>query len=129
MHLNSSLRVLVVDDDEFVRAFIASFFSNNGFQVVTADGGRAAYEALKKAPFHLVVSDLEMPEGDGLELLCSIRSIFPCLPVFIVTGSSALAMKRAAALGANAVFTKPFDCSELLKQALAHSSGSATNLP
>ena len=107
-------KVLVVEDDPILRRFVCDAIRRRGFEVTSAENGIAAKEAMKKASFHLVVSDLKMQEMDGLELLDEIKSETPSTEVIIMTAygtvSSAVdAMKK----GAFDYIMKPIELEEL----------------
>jgi CheY-like chemotaxis protein len=100
-------RVLVVDDSIVVRDLIAEILSGAGYEVHTAENGRAALHVMDQNAPGLIVSDLEMPEMDGFQLLEAVRSRSATLPVILVTARSSTAdRQRAASLGANAYVAK-----------------------
>lgn len=104
--------VLVVDDSNAVRKFINYLLKSKypGCQVVEAETGLRALEALPKAKFDLLVIDINMPEMNGLELIRFVRlnSIYKDIPIIIVTTESgAQDRKKGLAIGANAYLVKP----------------------
>lgn len=111
--------VLVVEDSAAMRGLIASIIEQiEGCVVTEVEGG---FQALKKLPqtrFDLIITDINMPDINGLELLSYIRKnpSTENTPVLIVTSEdSAVQKDRGMALGANAVITKPFEADELLR--------------
>jgi CheY-like chemotaxis protein len=102
-------RVLVVDDVREVRQLLADFLSRSGMQVIQADGGRAALTAARGAPPDLVVTDLAMPEMDGLELCRRIRAepTTSDVPIVVVSGDAVTDGAAAWEAGCNAVLAKP----------------------
>lgn len=107
-------RILVVDDEEHVRRLIRYLLERRGHVVAEASNGRVALAALRDAPFDLVITDLQMPEMDGLALLEECRQRYPSVGVILVTAygsiqSAVHAMKR----GAMDYVTKPFDVADL----------------
>lgn len=107
--------ILVVDDDIDLRELMYSMFAMQGFHVLSADSGNSAFEIVKKDPVHLIVSDMRMPNGDGIELLQNVRNFNPAIPIVIfVTGFSDVSVDECLVKGAKAVFTKPFDQHELI---------------
>ena len=107
-------RVLAVDDDEEVRRLISLVLGPKGYQVTIAESGRAALEHLEREPFDLVITDLKMPEMDGLALLKECKTRYPEMEVMVLTAygtiqSAVYAMKR----GAIDYVTKPFSVSDL----------------
>jgi len=107
-------RVLVVDDEEMVCYLLNNVLSHQGYQVTMAGGGYEALEKLERSPFELVLTDLEMPRMDGLELLYRIRALFPDTEVIILTGHATIKTAvRAMKEGAYSYLTKPFNLEEL----------------
>ena len=107
--------ILVVDDDADMREWVKEELEHEGFVVETAGGGRAGVERVKMGGIDLVVSDVKMPDLDGLDLLREIREVDPSPFVIIVTafGSIDTAI-RAVKLGAYDYITKPFKIDQLL---------------
>ncbi len=100
--------VLIVDDEESLRQSLEKVLKNAGYQTATAGSGSEALETLAQHPTDLVLSDLKMPNGDGLELLKSIKKKFPDIEVILLTGYGTIetaveAMKE----GAYDFITKP----------------------
>jgi DNA-binding response OmpR family regulator len=114
-------RILIVDDEPDLTELLNFQLRYSGFEVATAGGGRAAFTLFQQGVFDLVVSDIRMPNGDGLELLRSIRkSERPGVPVILMTGFADTDAKGAEALGATAFLNKPFHLEELLEVVNAH---------
>ena len=105
-------RILIVDDDPSILHLLSLIVSRQGYEALLACSGPAALELLDCAD--AVVTDLTMPEMDGLELLRAIRQRYDALPVILVTGyhSESLAA-HARARGAFACLPKPFDLQKL----------------
>jgi DNA-binding NtrC family response regulator len=107
--------ILVVDDDADMREWVKDDLEHEGFIVETADGGRAGVERVKKGGVDLVVSDVKMPDLDGLDLLREVREVEPSPFVIIVTGFGSIDTAiRAVKLGAYDYITKPFKIDQLL---------------
>ncbi len=111
----SSFRILIVDDEVEHRSIMEMILSTNGFQTDTATSGYEAIQKISKEHYHLILSDLKMPEMSGLELLDRIKETHPEQDVIIVTGYGTVknavnAMKR----GAFSYFIKGHDPDELL---------------
>jgi CheY-like chemotaxis protein len=101
--------VLVVDDDQDLRESIVFDLKRRGFRVLTAASGNAAFEVVRSRAVDLVVSDVKMPDGDGVELLRRIKEAHHAIPVVIfMTGFADLSLEEAYDLGANAILPKPF---------------------
>lgn len=102
--------LLIVDDEEGIRKSLEGHFSLDGYRVLTAAGGVEALEIIKKEPIDFVISDIRMPEGDGVSLLKDVRRHNPDVPVIImVTGFSEFTKEEAVSLGAMDLLSKPFD--------------------
>lgn len=100
--------VLVVDDDAVSLNLISKLVEKLNYNVVKAANGKAALAVLKKQPVELVISDYEMPELDGLQLLKQAKEQIPRLPFILVTAFSNLKVIREAwQLGAFDFFQKP----------------------
>jgi len=104
--------VLVVDDSRSSQEFIAELLLRRGYRVLTANDGREALNLARAENFDLVITDIFMPNMDGLELLVALRELQPTTPRIAVTagiiGASEPFLNAAAAFGATATFLKPF---------------------
>ena len=81
-----ALRVLVIDDEEFIRSVLTEILQAEGYEVVGASGGEAAIERLRGEQFDLVITDLVMPGVGGMEVLRVAKRVDPGLPVVVMTG-------------------------------------------
>jgi DNA-binding NtrC family response regulator len=112
-------RILLVDDEDGVRTLISGFLRRNGHEVVEAPSGRAALRILQTELIDVVISDINMPDVDGLEVIRSVRELQPGLPVVAVTGGGmipgSVLLKTAQAMGAMRTLEKPFGLQELLE--------------
>jgi DNA-binding NtrC family response regulator len=108
-------RVLVVEDDAAMRELLREALTDDGFDVDVAAGGRAGIDRVKQGGVDLVVSDVKMPDLDGLDMLREIKSCEPSPYVITITafGSIDTAI-RAVKLGAFDYITKPFEIDQLL---------------
>lgn len=104
-------RILVVEDFDVVREMIASFVRAQGYEAETAANGSVGFELFCSHRFDLVITDLEMPGGNGLELISRIREQKADLPVVVIT--SAPELMNTIAYRADAVLMKPFDTKKL----------------
>src|SRR5262249_44890815 len=112
-------RVLVADDDEVIRRVCARILSHEGWQVTTAESGRHAIAETERAtgPVDCVLSDVNMPEMDGFELVRTLREKDDDLPVLLMTGDPSLdGAVRAIDTGAVSYIAKPFDHESLASQ-------------
>jgi DNA-binding NtrC family response regulator len=78
-------RILVVDDEESMCRYLSILLSKEGYEVVTANTGAAALRAMENSPFDIVMTDIQMPKMDGIQLLKGIKGIDPDVPVLILT--------------------------------------------
>lgn len=127
------MRVLLVDDDTGVRKAVRLMLEAHDIEVVEASGGHAALRQLAEHHFDLVLCDLYMPDGEGLEFLKAVRERRLGVAVVTMSGGSRLSgmdlLPVARHLGATAVLYKPFDAEELvrsLRQATQQSVECAT---
>lgn len=107
-------KILIVDDEESIREFLEIMLRKEGYEVMVAEDGEAAKDVLSKKSFDMVISDLQMPKVNGLELLKSVRADYPdtvflMITAFGTTESAVEAMK----LGAYDYITKPFKIDEV----------------
>lgn len=108
-------RILVVDDEKIIRESISFILKNEGYTVNEAENGRAAYEKLVAESFDMVITDLEMPEMKGIELLDKVMQVNPQALVVIITAYGSLETAIAALrMGASDYILKPIEFDELL---------------
>ena len=107
--------LLVVEDDTAMRTMLREALEEDGYTVETAAGGRAGIDRVKQGGIDLVVSDVKMPDLDGLDMLREIKAVSPSPHVITITafGSIDTAI-RAVKLGAFDYITKPFDVDQLI---------------
>jgi two-component system, sensor histidine kinase and response regulator len=114
-------KILVVDDDALVLSILSSLLSESHYDVETAENGKQALATLDDS-FDLLLSDLEMPEMNGLELLESIRKSQNNIPVVILTGNQEISVAlNALKLGANDYVIKDENITETVLTAVANS--------
>jgi CheY-like chemotaxis protein len=111
-------RILVIDDESMVRASIEAVLSGRGHAVSLAADGREGLDRLKTGDFDLIITDLIMPEMEGIETILAIRRQSPGLRILAISGGGRRQigdfLEMAEKLGANAVLRKPFSSAELL---------------
>jgi two-component system response regulator PilR (NtrC family) len=111
--------LLIVDDELGMRQFLTHLFQRDGHTVRSATNGKEALQLLHAAPADLVVSDVRMPDMNGIELLRSARELFPNVEVVLMTAFANVDTAREAfLLGAYDFVQKPFD-NDLLKETVA----------
>ena len=115
--------VLVVDDEADFLATYDRLLRRQGYRTITAGGRQAALAALDGEPLALIIADLRLPDGDGLDVVRAARARLHPPPVIVVTGFASEPSRRAAlAAGATAYLAKPFSTSaltSLIREALA----------
>ena len=117
-------RVLIVDDELSMREMLAILLKKEGLDVRSAASRSEAAETLRGGPVDLVLTDVKLPDGDGLEILRQVKAAAPETPVVVMTafGTTEMAV-GARKLGAEAYILKPFDVDELrivVRDALAN---------
>jgi CheY-like chemotaxis protein len=116
--------VLLIDDDLAVRAFLRQVLHEAGYLVAEAGDGRSGMSKLEQMTVDLVITDLVMPEQEGLETVQRLRAERPELPVIVISGAfGGSFLKTARRFGAMASLSKPIDPQDLLRavsDALSH---------
>jgi DNA-binding NtrC family response regulator len=79
-------KVLIVEDDEIIREFLADSLEMNGYESKWVGDGAQALAELERSPVDLVLSDVRMPEVDGIELSLIVKERWPQVPVVLITG-------------------------------------------
>lgn len=113
-------RILVVDDDRRMAATLGAALEFGGHKVQIAHAGRTAIALYRQAPADLVITDVYMPDKDGIETILELRDEFPDVKIIAISGGGALQFDRlpeAGLLGAHRVFAKPFDLDRMLEAA------------
>ncbi len=116
MNTIEALDVLVVDDEADLCEMLAFEFSAKGHRVFSALNGQEAMRILEQEPISLLVTDVRMPDCDGLELLDWVKTRDVWKPaVVLISAYADIALEEAYALGAEALFTKPFRLAALTR--------------
>jgi two-component system cell cycle response regulator CpdR len=109
------VRILLAEDDEDMRRFLTRALENAGYQVVSFSNGMSAYERLREEPFHLLLTDIVMPEMDGIELARKASDLDPDLKIMFITGFAAVALNPDMQAPRNAkILSKPFHLKDLV---------------
>jgi CheY-like chemotaxis protein len=117
--MNKAPRVLLVEDDEDLRHALARLLTQNGYEVAQAPNGRLALQHMEQQPAQVVVTDMLMPEMDGVETILALRRAYPEVKIIAISGGGInpaenyLALART--LGTHKVLAKPFVPLELLE--------------
>ncbi len=111
-------RVLIVDDDSKMRESVRALLEESGCQVAEARDGKEALKQLERNAFDLVITDIYMPEMNGLEMVKQVREKYPRTKLIVISGGGEIearqALTQAFLLGADRVFTKPFSLKEVI---------------
>lgn len=109
------LKILIVEDDISFCKLLEKFLIKNNFEVRTTFSASEARLAIEKEAFHLILTDLRLPDMDGIELLAAFKADFPQLPVILMTGYSEVSTAvKAIKNGASDYISKPFNPDEVL---------------
>ena len=110
-------RILLAEDDNDMRQFLTRALKNAGYDVVSFDNGKSAYDRLREEPFSLLLSDIVMPEMDGIELAQKASAIDPSIRVMFITGFAAVALNPDSEAPKDAsVLSKPFHLRDLVNE-------------
>ena len=113
-----SLSILVVDDEKDIRILMQQWLTESGHAVVAAASGTAASDAMKQRQFDLVVTDVLMPDGDGVDLINEVRTMQPATRILAISGGGRYTegsdyLVLAKGIGAHAAVLKPFTRQQL----------------
>jgi CheY-like chemotaxis protein len=110
--------ILIVEDDKELREMLKISLMRHKYTVLEANDGKEAITHFKPSITDLVITDLIMPDEDGLKVIMRLREIKPSLKVIAISGGGKAGpgsyLNLAKALGANAVFSKPFQINDLI---------------
>lgn len=110
-------RILLAEDDDSMRGFLAKALQAAGHEVVSFGEGRQAHECLKQDVFDILLTDIVMPEMDGIELARRAAELDPTLKILFITGFAAVALSPEAAAPEDAkILSKPFHLRELVAE-------------
>lgn len=109
-------KILIVDDEEMDRVLLSGILHQAGHEPLFAPNGQVALNIWKKTKVDLVVTDIVMPELNGLDLLEKMKEEDPWVRVIAISGVTAKKLNEAARSGALAILTKPVNPEELLRE-------------
>jgi two-component system cell cycle response regulator CpdR len=113
----SIARILLAEDDNDMRRFLVKALQNAGYSVVSFDNGLSAYNRLREEPFELLLTDIVMPEMDGIELARRATELDPEIKVMFITGFAAVALNPDNHAPQDArVLSKPFHLRDLVNE-------------
>ena len=110
-------RILLAEDDNDMRRFLERALEQAGYRVVSFDNGLAAYNRLREEPFELLLTDIVMPEMDGIELARRATELDPDIKVMFITGFAAVALNPDSNAPRDAkILSKPFHLRDLVNE-------------
>jgi two-component system, cell cycle response regulator CpdR len=110
-------RILLAEDDESMRGFLERALVKAGYDVVSFPNGAEAYERLQEEPFTLLLTDIVMPQMDGIELARRAATIDPDLKIMFITGFAAVVLNNETITPKDArVLSKPFHLKDLVRE-------------
>jgi two-component system chemotaxis response regulator CheY len=113
-------KILVIDDDVIVRETIVQILEDGGYQVLSAEDGKRGMAAFRRERPDLVITDIIMPEQEGIQTITEIRGVKPDAKIIAISGGGRIGntdfLKIARHLGAFDAIAKPFDPDDLLNR-------------
>jgi len=113
-------RILLIDDDRAVRQMLSMLLAHAGYEVTEASNGFEGLDAIQQNEFDLVITDLIMPEKEGLETIMDMRKLYPDVKIIAMSGGGRggadCYLQVAKRMGAKAIVSKPFRSSEMLEK-------------
>jgi DNA-binding response OmpR family regulator len=112
------MRILIIDDDEQIRVLLQQMMEWAGFDALVAENGKVAMQIQSQHPADLVITDLIMPEQEGLETISWLKKEYANIKIIAISGGGRIGpeayLPAALELGADQVFSKPFDVQEIV---------------
>jgi two-component system, cell cycle response regulator CpdR len=110
-------KILLAEDDNDMRHFLVKALQNAGYSVASFDNGLSAYNRLREEPFELLLTDIVMPEMDGIELARRATELDPEIKVMFITGFAAVALNPDNSAPKDArILSKPFHLKDLVNE-------------
>jgi len=110
------IRILLAEDDQAMRTYLKRALENAGFEVIAVDRGTEALPWLEREHFDLLLSDIVMPEMDGIELAQRCADIAPETKVMFITGFAAVTLRASRETPQAKVLSKPFHLRDLVME-------------
>jgi CheY-like chemotaxis protein len=122
--------ILIIDDDAAIRDVLFEMMQLEEFDATVAENGLKALKLLEQSPFDCIITDIVMPEKEGLETILYVRKTYPDIPIIAISGGARIKPESyldiATRFGARYVFSKPFERKKLIaaiKSCLEESTG------
>jgi two-component system cell cycle response regulator CpdR len=111
------MKIILAEDDNDMRRFLVKALENAGYEVAPFDNGLSAYNRLREEPFELLLTDIVMPEMDGIELARRATELDPDIKIMFITGFAAVALNPDSQAPKDAkVLSKPFHLRDLVSE-------------
>lgn len=110
----NSLKILIIDDEKSLRVLLGKILSKHSTEILELDNGQNAMKVVDSQSPDLVITDLVMPEKDGLEVIWETKEKHPTLPIFAMSAYHEY-IDFASDMGADEIFIKPIDTDRLIK--------------
>jgi DNA-binding NtrC family response regulator len=112
------LSILVADDEDSIRSLVKQLLGSKGHTVAIVSNAREAFEQMKQHQFDLVITDVLMPDGDGIDLITELKKVQPAARILAMSGGGRYLegsdyLKLATGLGAHSAIMKPFTWQQL----------------
>ena len=107
-------RILLAEEEQVMRAYLARALERSGYEVVAVDSGTAAAPLLEAERFDLLLTDIIMPEMDGIQLAFHCNMVSPTTDVIFITGFSGVALRAGASIPNAKILAKPFHLKDLV---------------
>lgn len=108
------VRILLAEDDDSMRAYLARALERSGYEVISVATGAQAVPYIESDRFDLLLTDIVMPEMDGIELAQHAAAVAPDMRIMFITGFAAVTLKAGKAVPQAKVLSKPFHLRELV---------------
>jgi two-component system cell cycle response regulator CpdR len=108
------IRILLAEDDDSMRQYLARALEKSGYEVVAVDRGTAALPLIENEHFDLLLTDIVMPEMDGIELAQHVAQSSPSTRVMFITGFAAVTLRAGRVAPEAKVLSKPFHLRDLV---------------
>lgn len=111
-------KILIIDDEEDICEMLETLFRKEGFETMSAGNGREALKLMEREEFDLMITDIVMPEMEGISTIIETQKEQPDMKIFAISGGGRIDpesyLELASGFGAIRTFTKPLDIRELL---------------
>lgn len=117
--MDAAMRIVIIEDDTAQREMLTQILTRSGFQVQSAQNGRQGLEMLEELRPDLVLTDILMPEADGLEVIRTLKRRMPNTPILAMSGGgnmipANMGLEFALVMGADGILNKPYTLHELM---------------